>query len=85
MLLCETEASENQIEETKRAKDQVIAEKDAQIAELKGKMEEMAHEFGDMLKETLDKMKKSIGSSFESDARPIVGRMEEFSISPQAQ
>lgn len=71
-------------EETRKAKDQVIALKEAEIAEQKQRMEEMAIEFGEMLKETLDKMGERIevtSSSWEKDASaPIMNRLQEFKL-----
>lgn len=72
-------------EETRKAKDQVIALKEAEIGEQKQKMEEMAIEFGEMLKETLDKMGERIevtSSSWENETgAPIMNRLQEFKLS----
>eukprot|EP01006_Ploeotia_vitrea_P030993 TRINITY_DN63314_c0_g1_i1.p1 TRINITY_DN63314_c0_g1~~TRINITY_DN63314_c0_g1_i1.p1 ORF type:complete len:190 (+),score=38.39 TRINITY_DN63314_c0_g1_i1:86-655(+) len=60
------ELSRIALEETRKDKDQIIAQKDKEIAEQDQKMVEMSDEFEEMLKETLEKMSERIEKTVQS-------------------
>eukprot|EP00993_Chasmostoma_nieuportense_P004158 NODE_4843_length_733_cov_18.475248_g4681_i0.p1 GENE.NODE_4843_length_733_cov_18.475248_g4681_i0~~NODE_4843_length_733_cov_18.475248_g4681_i0.p1 ORF type:complete len:212 (+),score=62.35 NODE_4843_length_733_cov_18.475248_g4681_i0:56-691(+) len=60
------ELSKIALEETRKDKDQIIAQKDKEIVEQEQKMVEMADEFEDMLKDTLEKMSERIENTVQS-------------------
>ena len=53
-------------QETRKDKDQIIAQKDKEIIEQEQKMVEMADEFEEMLKDTLEKMSERIENTVQS-------------------
>uniref|UniRef100_A0A7S1HXZ2 Dynein regulatory complex protein 12 n=1 Tax=Eutreptiella gymnastica TaxID=73025 RepID=A0A7S1HXZ2_9EUGL len=60
------ELSRIALEETRKDKDQIIAQKDKEIIEQEQKMVEMADEFEEMLKDTLQKMSERIENTVQT-------------------
>eukprot|EP01012_Entosiphon_sulcatum_P015358 TRINITY_DN2033_c0_g1_i1.p2 TRINITY_DN2033_c0_g1~~TRINITY_DN2033_c0_g1_i1.p2 ORF type:complete len:132 (-),score=52.93 TRINITY_DN2033_c0_g1_i1:16-411(-) len=61
------ELSRIALEETRKDKDQIIAQKDKEITEQEQKMVEMSDEFEEMLKETLEKMSERVDHVHSTD------------------